>query len=163
MYWVTRLWRRSLVWNKWSRWLHLVDRVIHIQLSNKQDKFGWSLSRSGCFTVKSMYLDLMNGHAKYLRKYIWKIKVPLKIKIFMWFRHHKVLLTKNNLVKRSWQGNKSCSFCHKDETIQHLFFKCPFAKNNLVYNSYDVWSLASGECYESFWKLTCWYFEERFD
>jgi hypothetical protein len=71
----------------------------------------------------------MNGHAKYLKKYIWKIKVPLKIKIFIWFLHHKVLLTKDNLVKRSWQGNKSCSFCHKDETIHHLFFECPFAKN----------------------------------
>jgi hypothetical protein len=70
----------------------------------------------------------MNGHAKYLRKYIWKIKVPLKIKIFMWFLHHKVLLRKDNLIKRSWQGNKSCSFCHKDETIQHLFFECPFAR-----------------------------------
>jgi hypothetical protein len=37
--------RRSLVGNKWSRWLHLVGRIIHIQLSNEQDKFVWSLSR----------------------------------------------------------------------------------------------------------------------
>jgi hypothetical protein len=46
----------------------------------------------------------------------------------MWFLHCKVILTKDNLVKRSWQGCKSCSFCHKDETIQHLFFECSFAK-----------------------------------
>jgi hypothetical protein len=35
---------------------------------------------------------------------------------------------KDNLVKRSWQGCKSYSFCHKDETIQHLLFDCSFAK-----------------------------------
>jgi hypothetical protein len=120
--------RRSLVGDKWVKWVHLLNRLIQIQLSNEQDKFVWNLTRSGCFSVKSMYLDLMNGNTTYLRKYIWKIKVPLKIKIFMWFLHRKVILTKDNLVKRSWQGCKSCSFCHKDETIQHLFFDCSFAK-----------------------------------
>jgi hypothetical protein len=75
-----------------------------------------------------MYLDYLNGHTDYLRKYIWKIKVPLKIRIFMWFLHRKVILTKDNLIKRNWQGNTKCSFCDHDETIQHLFFECPFAK-----------------------------------
>jgi hypothetical protein len=46
----------------------------------------------------------------------------------MWFFHHKVLLTKDNLSKRNWDGSKTCCFCHKEETIQHLFFECPFAK-----------------------------------
>jgi hypothetical protein len=57
------------------------------------------------FLVKSMYLDYMNGHAKCLRKYIWKTKVPLKIKVFMWFFHRKVILTKDNLVRRNRKGN----------------------------------------------------------
>jgi hypothetical protein len=35
--------------------------------------------------VKSMYLDLLDGHTVFLKKYIWKMKVPLKIRIFMWF------------------------------------------------------------------------------
>jgi hypothetical protein len=38
-----------------------------------------------------------------------------------------VVLTKDNLAKRNWQGSVLCYFCHDDETIQHLFFKCPFA------------------------------------
>ena len=38
----------------------------------------------------SMYDDLMNGHTRFLRKYLWKLKIPLKIKIFMW------LLNKNS-------------------------------------------------------------------
>jgi hypothetical protein len=59
---------------------------------------------------------------------IWKMKVPQKIRIFMWFLHREVNLTKNNLVKRNWQGNTKCCFCDKDETIQHLFFECPVAQ-----------------------------------
>jgi hypothetical protein len=40
----------------------------------------------------------------------------------------KVLLTKDNLIKRKWQGNeKRCFYDHK-ETAQHLFMKCPLAK-----------------------------------
>jgi hypothetical protein len=35
-------------------------------------------------------------------------------------------LTKDNLAKRNWHGSKMCCFCHKDETIKHLFFECHF-------------------------------------
>jgi hypothetical protein len=81
------VYRRSLTGNKWERWLHLVSRLMAVSLSYEQDKFVWCLTTSGVFTVKSIYLDYMNVHTKYLKKYIWKMKVPLKIKIFMWFFH----------------------------------------------------------------------------
>jgi hypothetical protein len=61
----------------------------------------------GLFPVKSMYLDLMNGHKIFLRKYLWKLKIHLKIKKFMWFLHNKVLLTKDNLSKRNWNGSQN--------------------------------------------------------
>jgi hypothetical protein len=51
-----------------------------------------------------MYLDLLNGNTGYLHKYLWKMKVPLKIKIFMWFVHRKEILTKDNLVKKIGKG-----------------------------------------------------------
>jgi hypothetical protein len=38
----------------------------------------------------------------------------------MWSLHRKVILTKDNLNKRNWQGNTKCSFCDHDETIQSL-------------------------------------------
>jgi hypothetical protein len=75
-----------------------------------------------------MYLDLLDGHVGDFKKYIWKIKVPLKIRIFMWFLLKRVILTKDNLKKRNWQGCSKCCFCDQDETIQHLFFTCPFTK-----------------------------------
>jgi hypothetical protein len=72
-----------------------------VTLTNGQDKFLWSLTPSGEFSVKSYYADLLNGHTIFLQKFIWKLKVPLKIKIFMWFLHQKVILTNDNLAKRN--------------------------------------------------------------
>jgi hypothetical protein len=59
---------------------------------------------------------------------IWKLKVPLKIKIFMWYLKRGVVLTKDNLIRRNWKGDKKCVFRAHPETIQHLFFECHFAK-----------------------------------
>ena len=84
---------------------------MDVELNNEPDVFVWRLTQNGLFSVKSMYEDLMNGHTIFLRKYLWKLKIPLKIKIFMWFLHRKVLLTKDNLAKRNWHGDTKCSFC----------------------------------------------------
>jgi hypothetical protein len=105
-----------------------VQQLISVQLTNEKDTIIWGLTISRTFTAKSMYLDLLDDDTKYHKKYIWKIKVPLKIKVFMWFLHCKVIWTKDNLVKRNWNGNESCCFCDNKESIQHLFFECPLAK-----------------------------------
>jgi hypothetical protein len=120
--------RRSLNGNRWAVWLQLVQRLMGVTLTEEPDAFVWKLTTSGIFSVKSLYAHLMNGHTVFLRKYIWKIKVPLKIKIFMWFLYRKVILTKDNLAKRNWNGCKKCAFCDSDESINHLFFYCPFAR-----------------------------------
>jgi hypothetical protein len=120
--------RRNLSNDRMDVWLLLLQRLIRINLSADPDIFVWKLTTSGIFSVKSMYADIMNGHTVFLRKYIWKIKVPLKIKIFMWFLYKKVILTKDNLAKRNWNGCKKCAFCDANESINHLFFDCPFAK-----------------------------------
>jgi hypothetical protein len=120
--------RRVLTPYKWDRWVDLVTRVMSVQRTDSEDTFRWKLTNSGSFTVKSMYLDLLNDHTMYLKKYIWKIKVPLKIRIFMWFLHKGVILTKDNLIKRNWHGCTKCCFCDQEETIQHLFISCPFAR-----------------------------------
>ena len=64
---------------------------------------------------------------------IWKMKIPLKTKLFAWYLQRGVILTKDNLAKRNWQGSKKCVFCHQDETIKHLFFQCQFARS--------IWSI----------------------
>jgi hypothetical protein len=132
--------RRGLNDHKYMEWLHLCQRLITINLTDEPDKFIWKLTDSGMFTVKSMYLDYMNGHTRFLRKYLWKLKIPLKIKNFMWFLNNKVLLTKDNLVKRRWTGSPKCCFCNANETVNHLFLGCPFATIiwRMIYFAYNI-------------------------
>jgi hypothetical protein len=51
----------------------------------------------------------------------WKAKLPLKIKIFLWYLKRWVVLTKDNLMKRGWKGDSKCNLCGLEETIQHIF------------------------------------------
>jgi hypothetical protein len=59
---------------------------------------------------------------------VWKLRLPLKIKIFLWYLKKGVLLTRDNLIKRKWKGESKCCFCNNNETIQHVFFECHVAK-----------------------------------
>jgi hypothetical protein len=115
--------RRVLSESRWDRWVHLVSRLMMVQLSDSEDAFRWGLTSSGVFSVRSMYLDLLDGHTGNFKKCIWKIKVPLKIRIFILFVRRKVLLTKGNLVKRNYQGNKkNVVFVTNAKQFKHLFF-----------------------------------------
>ena len=62
--------RRNLTGNRWDAWLHLIQRIMTINLTNDDDKFVWKLTTSGSFTVKSMYKDSLNDNTVDLRKYI---------------------------------------------------------------------------------------------
>jgi hypothetical protein len=93
--------RRNLAGDRWLAWLDLVERLMDIHLTDEKDTFIWKLTDSGQFSVRYLYAELLNGNTKFLRKYLWKIKVPLKIRIFMWFLNRKEILTKDNLVKRN--------------------------------------------------------------
>jgi hypothetical protein len=74
--------RRALVGYRWDRWVHLVTRLMEVHLSDSNDVFKWNLTASSLFSVKSMYLDLLDAPVGNFKNYIWKIKVPLKIRIF---------------------------------------------------------------------------------
>ena len=86
----------------------------------------------------------MNGHTTFLRKYLWKLKIALKTKVFMWFLNRKVLLTKDNLAGQNWHGCTKCSFCGS-ETMEYSFISCPFAIIvwRIVYNTYNITPLAN--------------------
>jgi hypothetical protein len=86
--------RRALVDNKLIEWLNLVARILNVQLVEGSDYFKWSLTKSGLFSLCSMYLYLIDTQPPFVHRKIWKIKIPLKIKIFLWFIQ-RVILTKD--------------------------------------------------------------------
>jgi hypothetical protein len=69
--------RRVLSEPRWTAWLHLVQRLMFVNLNAEEDNFVWKLSNlnadednfvwklttSRVFSVKSMYADLMNRHS----------------------------------------------------------------------------------------------------
>ena len=86
---------------------NLVLRLSTIDLSQERDGFQWNLDQTCVFSVKSHYLGLINQNTPNLNERIWKLKAPLKIKIFLWFLRRGVILTKDNFAKRNWQGTTS--------------------------------------------------------
>jgi hypothetical protein len=44
----------------------------------------------------------------------------------MWYVYKGVVLTKDNLAERNWNGSKQYSFSCKGESIQHLIFYCSY-------------------------------------
>jgi hypothetical protein len=103
-----------------------VGSILTIQLNEHHDSFIWTASRN--FSVKNMYNDLVKRNGIHFNCCTWKAKIPLKIKIFLWYLRKGVILTKDNLAKRQWKGCTRCCFCNKQEIAQHLFFECPMAK-----------------------------------
>ena len=83
--------------------------------------FRWNLTNSESFTVRSFYLHLLDSQPPFRHKMIWKLKIPLKIKIFLWFLERGILLTKDNLAKKNWTGSQKYCGCNSNETIEHLF------------------------------------------
>jgi hypothetical protein len=113
--------RRNLAGRNLRGWHRIVASLQDVNLQEEMDIFIWTLHSSGNFSVKSLYAALINNRVRVLQD-LWQIKIPTRIKIFLWYLKKGVILTKDNLARRNWNGDKRYCFCHCPETIQHLFF-----------------------------------------
>jgi hypothetical protein len=93
--------RRALVGHNLHSWNSLVLRMVNIHLNDQQDVLRWSPIGRGEFFIRSMYIAILNSNIMSQRRFIWEIKLPLKVKIFLWFLFKRVTLIKDNLVKRN--------------------------------------------------------------
>ncbi len=85
------------------------------------------------FSVKSLYRFLQDSGVvdnRYVR--LWNIKSPLKVRIFIWLVLKRRVMTRDILLKRGWTGFGLCCLClEAEETADHLFVGCEFAKSIL--------------------------------
>jgi hypothetical protein len=116
--------RRALVGDNWDKWLSLVGNVMMVNLNDHKDSFIWTTNKN--FSVKNMYNDVVLRAGTPVSCWVWKAKILLKIKIFLWYLRNGIVITKDNLVKIQWKACTKCYFCAKHETIQHLFFIVPW-------------------------------------
>jgi hypothetical protein len=66
---------------QWDESKRMADNIQ--QDDHKKDIVKWTIGQSGIFRVKELYLQLRSDGI-YPYKFIWKIKMPLKVKVFMW-------------------------------------------------------------------------------
>jgi hypothetical protein len=76
-------------------------RLINIRLIDRPDIFKWSLNSNGQFSVNLIYQAFIDTNIVSNNSYLWTIRIPLKIKVFIWLLYREAILTKDNLVKRN--------------------------------------------------------------
>jgi hypothetical protein len=93
--------RHGLINANRDAWFDLVLKVVHIRHSEDGDFSRKNLTTSGLFSVRSMYLSLVQDDLLPVKSPIWNLKSPLKIKIFLWYLKKGVL---PNIILQSRTG-----------------------------------------------------------
>ncbi|KAK0603914.1 hypothetical protein LWI29_010068 [Acer saccharum] len=115
----------------------------------------WRYDKCGVFTVKSRYWVGRNLCAEQCQsssndmkdwwKKMWKIEIPLKIKIFIWKACFDWIPTRGNLGRRGINCDETYQICGKSrESTLHALWEC----SKLKYAR--VWWLPSGKFYKTY-------------
>ena len=102
--------------------------ITPITLSGDPDTVSWALTSSGKFSVNSLYRRLCRGTAQQAIAGLWKARLPLKIKLFMWQLFRDKLPTSLNVAKRNGPATGTCALCGEPEDASHVFFRCAMAR-----------------------------------
>jgi hypothetical protein len=145
--------RRRLRGELMDHWQYILNILLSVPPCEDDDKIAWSLNKNTVFSTRSVYTLLEKPLAGSNNKWIWKAKMPLKIKIFMWQLCQDAVLTRENMKKRKWPGSPTCSFCRQVESNDHIFFTC-----NTSRVVWGVLASAMGvRCVpNSFWQAMAW-------
>jgi hypothetical protein len=106
----------------------LREKMSNIVLVPEDDIHVWDWNKNGLFSVKSVYKDISSAGIDRSFKHLWKAKIPLKIKVWLWLIWHNAIASKDIMLERGWMGSPKCQLCDQNESIHHLFFSCPAAK-----------------------------------
>jgi hypothetical protein len=115
--------RRALVGDNWDKWIEVVGSIVMVNLNDRKDSFIWTANKT--FSVKSMYNDIVLREGTPVNCWAWKAKVPLKIKIFLWYLRNGVVLTKDNLAKRHWKRCQTVAFVRSTKQFNNSFLIVP--------------------------------------
>ena len=122
-----------------AEWARLVELVNQINLSDGRDVTQWILEQRGKYTTRSLYKAMTFGGVKDLvMMKIWKCRIPLKIKFFLWMAFNDRIQAAVQLKKKKWSGPEECKLCGEREAVDHILFLCPVAT--------FVWTLIKEIC-----------------
>jgi len=125
-------------WNEnFIRYVFIVEtanqilQTPHLQLVHT-DKATWRLEKNGLYSVRSAYREIINSNDAMLHyrvpgnwNKIWNLKLPPKIKNFMWRICRNCLPTRMRLLTKGVKCSPTCAICDNyEEDGKHLFFEC---------------------------------------
>ena len=118
------------------------------ECGNVDDMVFWTETKSGKFSVKSLYLALEAGcPSLFPSSCIWNVWVQHKISFFTWEATWSKALTLDLIQKRGWALANKCFMClEKEETIDHLLLHCTKTRVlwDLLFNLFGLsWVLPS--------------------
>ncbi|RVX00840.1 putative ribonuclease H protein [Vitis vinifera] len=165
--WVSEVWNPDGVGDGWtllfSRALNdweiemmeqfmLKIQAFRVQREN-EDKMVWTTSRSGVFSVKSLYSTLEpGGSALFPYVGIWRACVPPKVAFFAWEASWGKILTLDQLQRRGYSLANRCFLCLAEaETVDHLLLHCVMTRAlwNLLFSLFGVEWVLSGTVKET--------------
>nr|GEW01443.1 RNA-directed DNA polymerase, eukaryota [Tanacetum cinerariifolium] len=114
--------------------ISLEDQPEDVQLVNKRDRWAWSLSGSGEFSVASIRRLLDDIRLPEVSSQTrWIKAVPIKVNILAWKVRLNGLPSRVNISRRGIDINSIlCPICERVvESVSHVFFSCYAAKDNL--------------------------------
>ena len=108
-----------------------MERLHHNRvIEDVEDMVSWTETKSGKFSVKSLYLALEAGClTRFPSGLIWNENVQPKISCFAWEATWGKALTLDMVQKRGWALANRCFLClENEETIDHLLLHCSRTK-----------------------------------
>jgi len=122
-------------WTRLSPYLPqvILDRMSSFDLGDEviEDTPLWTASNTGSFTIASAIkilrgLDTLTGVQW---NWVWKIRLPYRIQVFLWLLSHRRLLTNAERHRRKFSPDPLCGVCFEEaEDLDHLFRRCPTAQ-----------------------------------
>eukprot|EP00253_Pinus_taeda_P022728 PITA_22728 len=114
--------------NEWSSFIDEFHRS-NVRIKTEPDVLMWAHGKIGVYSPKDGYVFLMEkkGWAapEWWSRNLWKLKCPLKSRVFLWCILKRKIPTWDILQNRFFIGLGRCPLCKADgESINHLFTSC---------------------------------------
>jgi hypothetical protein len=137
----------TVSWDKAKllQWFSLsdVEAITNISLSTRHqdDYWAWFHEKSGVFSVRTAYRMLITDRSLENRTCrsnisveekewttLWGIKVPSKIRVFLWRLARSSLPSKDVLHHKHMADNNACSICGAADSWRHSLIECNMAR-----------------------------------
>jgi hypothetical protein len=108
--------------------LHMT--LSSISLTDQKDQIFWKWTNDRKFSVSSAYnCQFIGAMSTFPASHVWTAATEPKCRFFAWLTMHNKALTADNMLKKNWPCDPTCSLCFcLPESVEHLLTGCNFAE-----------------------------------